>query len=215
MGERDKIAMRAAQEIKSGMIVNLGIGIPSLVANYIATNNQVFFHAENGILGISNAPKQGEEDENLCNAGGLPVTLKTGGSYFDSATAFMMIRKGKVDMTILGALQVSQTGDLANWIVPGKKVPGMGGGMELASKAKKVIVTMNHCDRNGTSKIVPICNLPLTAKACVSMIITEMAVFIIKEGRLILQEVFHPYTVEDIRKATSASFIVSDNLIFT
>ncbi len=211
-GVREKIAKRAAKEIQSGMMVNLGIGIPSLVPDYISYKDSVFFQAENGILGMSDVPLSGKEDANLCNAGGFPVTLRKGGSYFDSSLAFAMIRKGKIDVTILGALQVSEQGDLANWIVPGKKVPGMGGAMELAAKAKKVIVTMNHCDKNGVSKIVSTCSLPLTAKKCVSMIITEMAVFHLVDGQLILSEIFMPYTVEDIKGATAANFVTAADL---
>ena len=209
---RQQIAKRAAEEVHPRMIVNLGIGIPSLVPDFIEDKETIFFQAENGILGLSDKPQTGEEDENLCNAGGLPVTLRTGGCYFDSATAFAMIRKGKIDLTILGALQISQRGDLANWIVPGKRVPGMGGAMELASKAKRVIVTMNHYDKSGRSKIVKKCDLPLTAKACVSMIITEMAVFSIVEGELILMEYFYPFTIAHIQNATEASFTISEDV---
>ncbi|MGN1387067.1 MAG: 3-oxoacid CoA-transferase subunit B [Bacillus sp. (in: firmicutes)] len=209
---RQKIARRAAEEVHHRMIVNLGIGIPSLVPDFIEDKETIFFQAENGILGLSDKPEAGQEDENLCNAGGLPVTLRIGGCYFDSVEAFAMIRKGKIDLTILGALQVSPNGDLANWIVPGKKVPGMGGAMELAAKAKCVIVTMNHCDKNGRSKIVKQCDLPLTAKNCVSMIITEMAVFSVANGELTLMEHFHPFTIEDVRKATEANFAISENV---
>ena len=209
---RQQIAKRAAEEVHPRMIVNLGIGIPSLVPDFIEDKETIFFQVENGILGLSDKPQIGEEDENLCNAGGLPVTLRTGGCYFDSATAFAMIRKGKIDLTILGALQVSQRGDLANWIVPGKRVPGMGGAMELASKAKQVIVTMNHCDKSGRSKIVKKCDLPLTAKACVSMIVTEMAVFSIVEGELILMEYFYPFTIAHIQSVTEASFTISEDV---
>ena len=135
------------------------------------------FHAENGIVGIGNTPSLGSEDAHLCHAGGYPITIRTGASYCDSATAFGMIRRGHIDLTILGALQVSETGDLANWIIPGKKVPGMGGAMELAAKAKKVIVLMNHTDKKGRSKLVPNCSIPVTAHRCVQMIITEFRCF--------------------------------------
>ncbi len=211
---RMKIAVRAAQEIVPGKIVNLGIGIPSLIPNFVTSKEKVFFQAENGILGIAGTPESGQEDENLCNAGGFPITLREGGSYFDSAYAFSMIRKGKIDITVLGALQVSEKGDLANWIVPGKKVPGMGGAMELASCAKKVIVTMNHCNKNGSSKIVKCCDLPLTASGCVHMIITEMGVFRIVDEQLYLEEIFHPYSVTDIEMKTDATFNVSETLQF-
>lgn len=161
---RDKIAKRAAKEIQNGMIVNLGIGIPSLVPNHLPEDMHVMFHAENGIVGMGPTPNKGSEDENLCNAAGLPTSLITGASYFDSCTAFGIIRKGLLDLTILGSLQVSEHGDLANWIVPGKRVPGIGGAMDLAQKAKRVVVVMNHVDKYGNAKIVSECTLPLTSK---------------------------------------------------
>ncbi|UAC46945.1 3-oxoacid CoA-transferase subunit B [Bacillus aquiflavi] len=210
---RKQIARRAAKEITNGMVVNLGIGIPSLVPDYIPQNIKVMFHAENGILGIGPTPQKGKEDANLCNAGGFPITVMNGASYCDSSTAFGMIRRGKVDVTILGSLQVSKKGDLANWIVPGKKVPGMGGAMELAQKARKVIVVMNHVDKKGNPKIVDKCTLPLTSAACVHLIITEMAVFNVNrvEG-LILLEIFKPYTIEDVKKATECTFLIDRNV---
>src|SRR6478609_7621285 len=195
---RHRIAKRAAAEIKNGMIVNLGIGIPSLIPNYVPSTVHVMFHAENGILGLGSSPPLGEEDENVCNAAGYPTTTVQGASYCDSATAFAMIRKGYVDMTILGALEVSERGDLANWIVPGKRVAGIGGAMELAQKAKKVIVLMNHVNRNGESKVKKQCELPLTAVACVKLIITEMAVMEVTGQGLLLKEIMLPYTVEDV-----------------
>lgn len=209
---RNQMARRAAEEIHNGMVVNLGIGIPSLVPNHLPKETKVMFHAENGITGMGPSPVKGEEDENLCNAGGFPVTLSIGGSYCDSAIAFGMIRKGKVDITILGSLQVSQNGDLANWIVPGKKVPGMGGAMELAQKAKKVIVVMNHCDKNGNPKIVQKCALPLTSAKCVDLIITELAVFTVTPEGLMLTELFAPYSLENVVKQTSCEFKVSEKL---
>ena len=205
---RNRIAKRAAQEIKDGMIVNLGIGIPTLVANHIPSGIQVLFHAENGILGTGSSPQNGEEDENLCNAGGFPITVVPGSSYFDSATAFGMIRRGYLDITILGALEVSEKGDLANWIVPGKRVPGMGGAMELAQKAKKVIVLMNHVSKQGKSKILKHCSLPLTAKGCVKLIVTEMAVMEVTEEGLVLREVMSPFTVEEVISHTEAALIL-------
>ncbi|NMH70401.1 3-oxoacid CoA-transferase subunit B (plasmid) [Cytobacillus spongiae] len=208
-GVKDKLAKRAAMEVKEHMIVNLGIGIPSLVPNHLSPGFPVIFQSENGIIGIGPAPGKGCEDENLCNAGGFPVSLVKGGSYTDSSIAFAMIRRGKVDLTILGSLQVSEKGDLANWIIPGKKVPGMGGATELASKAEKVIVLMTHLDKKGGSKIVRECTLPLTARACVSMIITDRAVFTIEDGRLILREIFNPYTLQDIEETTEASYFLS------
>lgn len=201
---RNKIAKRAAKEINDGMIVNLGIGIPTLVADHLSSSIHVMFHAENGILGTGPKPEQGMEDANLCNAGGYPISTVKGASYFDSAMAFGIIRRGLLDVTILGALEVSETGDLANWIVPGKRVPGMGGAIELAQKAKKVIVLMNHVNRNGKSKILRECQLPLTAKACVNLIITDMAVIEVTKSGLILKEVMAPYQVNEVLKATAA-----------
>ncbi|MBB6444572.1 3-oxoacid CoA-transferase subunit B [Bacillus benzoevorans] len=210
--EREKMAKRAAAEIKPGMVVNLGIGIPSLVPNFLPLHVSVMFQAENGLVGIGPSPKNGEEDVNLCNAGGLPITIVPGASYSDSTVSFAMIRRGRVDMTILGALQVSEKGDLANWIVPGKKVPGMGGAMELAQKAKKVIVLMNHTDKHGHAKIVRNCTLPLTSRGCVDLIITEMAVFQVEKDGLILSELAEGCTLEAIKRVTACPFSVKDNL---
>jgi acetate CoA/acetoacetate CoA-transferase beta subunit len=207
---RNKIARRAAEEITNGMVVNLGIGIPSLVPNHLPEDMMVMFHAENGITGMGPSPEKGKEDENLCNAGGFPVTLNRGGSYCDSAISFGMIRRGRVDITILGSLQVSQEGDLANWIVPGKKVPGMGGAMELAQKARKVIVLMNHCDKAGNPKILRSCTLPLTSKACVDMIITELAVFKVTQEGLLLTELFPPYDLQEVINKTECEFTTCD-----
>jgi acetate CoA/acetoacetate CoA-transferase beta subunit len=201
---RERIARRAALEIEDGMIINLGIGIPTLVADFIPKEKRVMFHAENGILGTGPSPAKGEENPMLCNAGGFPVTLLKGASFFDSATAFAIIRRGLLDMTILGVLEVSQQGDIANWIVPGKRVPGMGGAMELAQKAKKVMVVTTHLDKNGRSKIVRECSLPLTARRAADMIITDMAVMEVREDGLYLKEVMHPYTVADVIGATEA-----------
>ncbi|AXN38104.1 3-oxoacid CoA-transferase subunit B [Peribacillus butanolivorans] len=202
---RNRIAKRAAKEIHDGLIVNLGIGIPTLVADHLPQDIHVLFHAENGVLGTGPSPNQGEEDPALCNAGGFPITSVMGASYFDSATAFGMIRRGYIDITILGALEVSETGDLANWIVPGKRVPGMGGAMELAQKAKKVIVLMNHVNKQGESKILKKCTLPLTARHSVDLIITEMAVMEVTKEGLVLKEVMAPYTVDDVITNTEAS----------
>ncbi|RXI96684.1 CoA transferase subunit B [Anaerobacillus alkaliphilus] len=209
---RERIAKRAAREITHGMTVNLGIGIPTLVADYLPDEMNVMFHAENGILGTGPSPKKGEEDGNLCNAGGFPITIVPGGSYFDSAVAFGIIRRGLVDVTILGALEVSEKGDLANWIVPGKKVPGMGGAIELAQKSKRVIVLMSHTNKNGSPKILKTCSLPLTAPTCVDLIITEMAVFEVSREGLLLIEVMKPYTVEDVKTATGADFSISEDV---
>lgn len=209
---RGRLAKRAAEEIHEGMLVNLGIGIPSLVPNYLPEHYSIMFHAENGIVGIGTTPKRGQEDAHLCHAGGYPVTVRKGASYCDSSIAFGMIRRGLVDVTILGALQVSATGDVANWIVPGKKVPGMGGAMDLAAKAKKVIVLMNHTDKNGKSKLLPSCTLPVTAKKCVDLIITDLGVFLVSETGLLLTDLFAPHTVAEIKQRTEALFVVAEPL---
>lgn len=209
---RNRMAKRAAEEIGPGMVVNLGIGIPSLVPNHLPSEMKVMFHAENGIVGMGESPEKGLEDENLCNAGGFPVSLVAGASYCDSATAFGMIRRGRVELTVLGSLQVSKKGDLANWIVPGKKIPGMGGAMELAQKVGRVVVLMNHTDRNGNSKIVDSCTLPLTAAECVDLVITDLCVFKVVNGSLVLTERFVPHTVADIAAKTSCDFSIAEEI---
>lgn len=206
MGDaRQIIAQRAAREISDGMIVNLGIGIPSLVPDYLDPSISVFFQAENGILGMGPTPKE-NTDGNLSNAAGYPVTLLTGGSYFDSAVAFGMIRRGCIDVSILGALQVSASGDLANWIVPGKRVPGVGGAMELAYGAKNLITLMTHTEKDGQPKIVEQCTLPITTYHCVKKIITDLAVFSIIGGKLRLDELMPGTTLEEVRAKTGTTF---------
>ncbi|SFS70317.1 3-oxoacid CoA-transferase subunit B [Paenibacillus sp. BC26] len=209
---RDRIARRAAREIKDGMVVNLGIGIPTRVADFIPEGIHVTFHAENGILGTGPTPAAGAEDGFLCNAGGYPVTLAIGASYCDSAIAFAMIRRGCIDMTVLGALEVSEQGDLANWIVPGKRTAGIGGAMELAQKAKRVVAVMNHVNRDGKSKIKKQCELPLTAQRCVDFIITEMAVMEVTDEGLVLKEVMSPFTIEDVISCTEATLLIPDKV---
>ncbi len=212
MGDaRQIIAQRAAQEIKDGMIVNLGIGIPSMVPDYLDVSIRVFFQAENGILGMGPTPTS-NADGNLSNAAGLPVTIVSGASYFDSAVAFGMIRRGCIDVSILGALQVSQHGDLANWIVPGKRVPGVGGAMELAYGAKSLIALMTHCEKDGRPKIMKKCTLPITTYHCVKHIITEMAVFLIHDDAMVLEEIMPGFSLTDIKNHTEADFIISANL---
>jgi acetate CoA/acetoacetate CoA-transferase beta subunit len=206
MGDaRQIIAQRAAREISDGMIVNLGIGIPSLVPDYLDPSLRVFFQAENGILGMGPTPKT-NADGNLSNAAGYPVSLLKGGSYFDSALAFGMIRRGCIDVSILGALQVSASGDLANWIVPGKRVPGVGGAMELAYGAKNLIALMTHCEKDGQPKIVEKCTLPITTYHCVKKIITELAVFSINKGQLILEELMPGASLGEVEGKTGARF---------
>ncbi|MBO8171327.1 MAG: CoA transferase subunit B [Bacillaceae bacterium] len=209
---RQIIARRAAQEIQHGMIVNLGIGIPTLVADYLSPDIQVMFHAENGILGSGPSPEAGQENPMLCNAGGFPVTVVPGASYFDSTVAFGIIRRGLLDMTILGALEVSEKGDLANWIVPGKRVPGMGGAIDLAQKSKKVIITTRHNNKDGSPKIVKSCSLPLTAPRCVDMVITEKAVLEVCEDGLLLKEVHQDFSVDEVKQATGAPLKVPDHV---
>lgn len=209
MGDARKIiAQRAAREVKDGMVVNLGIGIPSLVPDYLNKNINVFFQAENGILGMGPTPTSGA-DGNLSNAAGYPVTILPGASYFDSAMAFGMIRRGCIDLSILGALQVNQHGDLANWIVPGKRVPGVGGAMELAYGAKNLIALMTHCEKDGRPKIVTQCSLPITTYRCVKKIITDMAVFSIHDIGLYLDELMPGYMVSDVKNNTEADFLIS------
>jgi acetate CoA/acetoacetate CoA-transferase beta subunit len=209
--ERQIIAQRAAREVQDGMIVNLGIGIPSMVPDYLAPATRVFFQAENGILGMGPTPIS-DADGNLSNAAGLPVTIVPGASYFDSAMAFGMIRRGCIDVSILGALQVSERGDLANWIVPGKRVPGVGGAMELAYGAKNLIALMAHREKDGRPKIVKQCTLPVTAFACVKKIITELAVFSVHPDKLILDEIMPGSSLTEIRNYTEADFTVSPHL---
>ncbi|KZZ84261.1 3-oxoacid CoA-transferase subunit B [Bacillus sp. SJS] len=214
MGRETKlsIAKRAAQEVEKGMVLNLGIGIPSLVPNFLPMDFPVMIQAENGILGMGPEPPPGEEEWELCNAAGFPVTEGKGISYFDSAAAFGMIRSGCIDMTILGSLEVSSSGDLSNWIVPGKTIPGMGGAMELAQKARKVLVVMSHTDKHGRPKIVDQCSLPITAQKCVSRIITEMAVLDVTDSGLMLTEVMESFSVEEVIRKTGASLIISPEL---
>lgn len=209
--ERQIIAQRAAREVKDGMIVNLGIGIPSMVPDYLDASIRVFFQAENGILGMGPTPTS-NADGNLSNAAGLPVTIVPGASYFDSAIAFGMIRRGCIDVSILGALQVSESGDLANWIVPGKRVPGVGGAMELAYGAKNLIALMSHCEKDGRPKIVKECTLPITAFNCVKKIITEKAVFAVHHDALILEEIMPGSSLNEIKNHTEADFTVSPHL---
>lgn len=205
------IAKRVAKELKDGDVVNLGIGLPTLVANYIPPEYDVTFQSENGFVGIGPAPEKGKEDVDLINAGAQYVTVKPGSAFFDSATSFGIIRGGHVDATVLGALQVDEKGNLANWIIPGKMVPGMGGAMDLVSGAQKVIIAMQHTNK-GAPKILKQCILPLTAEKEVDLIITEMGVIEVQEKGLILKEINEKYTVEDVKEATEAPLIVSDDL---
>lgn len=208
---REIIATRVAKEFKDGDLVNLGIGLPTLVANYVPSDIDVTFQSENGFIGMGVAPTSGEEIENLTNAGSEPATIVKGAAFFDSATSFMIIRGGHLDCTVLGALQVDEKGNLANWMIPGKKIPGMGGAMDLVTGAKKVIIAMEHTAR-GAVKILKDCNLPLTAKGEVDLIITEMAVIEVTDKGLLLKEYNPIFTVEQIQEVTEANLIISDEL---
>ena len=208
---RELIVKRVARELKDGDVVNLGIGMPTLVANYIPENMDVTSQSENGFLGLGPAPEAGCEDEYIVNAGAQPVTIKSGGMFFDSATSFAIIRGGHVDVTVLGALQVDEEGNLANWMIPGKMVPGMGGAMDLVVGAKRVIVAMEHTAK-GAPKILKKCSLPLTASHQVNTIITEMGVMEVTAKGLELVEIAEGLTVEEVQAATEATLIVSANL---
>jgi acetate CoA/acetoacetate CoA-transferase beta subunit len=207
----DKICQRVAKEVQAGMLVNLGIGMPTGVANFLPANVKVFFQSENGIVGMGTRPPEGLEDEDLTDAGGSFVTAVPGAATIDSAMSFALIRGGHLDMTVLGGLQVDSKGRLANWMVPGKMVPGMGGAMDLVSGAKQVIIAMQHTAK-GVAKIVPECTLPLTSLRPVSLIVTEMAVIKPTEHGLLLLEVMDGFSVEDVVAATAASLMVPPDL---
>ena len=211
MDVRERIVKRIAKELKDGDIVNLGIGMPTKVANYIEEDVEVIFQSENGYIGMGGTPEAGKEDPDLINAGGMHVTVKKGAAFFDSATSFAIIRGGHVDATVLGALQVDQEGNLANWMIPGKMVPGMGGAMDLVVGAKKVIVAMEHTAK-GSPKILKQCKLPLTAEKEVDLIVTEMGVFQVTEQGLILKERAKEVTVEEIKEMTEAEFSIAEPL---
>ena len=208
---REQIAQRIAKELKDGQLVNLGIGLPTLVTNYIPEGVHVTFQSENGMVGMGAAPAECEGNACITNAGGQLSTILTGGAFFDSSMSFTLIRGGHVDMTVLGALEVDQEGNLANWIVPGKLVPGMGGAMDLVVGAKKVIVAMQHTAK-GTPKILKRCELPLTAKAQVNLIVTELGVMEVTDKGLVLIEIHKDTTVEEVKSLTQAELIISDNL---
>ncbi len=210
---RKRMVKRAVQEIKDGMNVNLGIGMPTLVANEIPDGVHVMLQSENGLLGIGPYPVEGTEDADLINAGKETITEVTGASYFDSAESFAMIRGGHIDLAILGGMEVSEQGDLANWMIPGKMVKGMGGAMDLVNGAKRIVVIMEHVNKHGESKVKKTCSLPLTGQKVVHRLITDLAVFDFDNGRMILTELQEGVTIEEVYEKTEAAFAVSQSVI--
>lgn len=209
---RDQIAMRVAQEIQDGYYVNLGIGIPTLVANYIPEGMEVMLQSENGLLGMGEFPTEETIDPDLINAGKQTVTAVTGAAYFSSAESFAMIRGGHVDLTVLGAFEVDQSGNIASWMIPGKLVKGMGGAMDLVAGAENIIVTMTHANKHGVSKILKECTLPLTGANCIKRVITELAFMEIKDGAFHLLERAPGVSVEEIQALTEADLIVNGDI---
>jgi len=210
---REEMAQRAAKELKDGYIINLGIGMPTMVANYIPKNINVMLQSENGILGMGPFPYSGEEDPDLINAGKETITVLERASYFSSAESFSMIRNKYIDLAILGAMQVSGSADIANWLIPGKMVKGMGGGMDLVAGAKRIIVIMDHCTKSNKPKILNKCTLPLTGRNCVDLIITNLGVFKFKkEGGLHLIEIVENINIEYIKKYTECEFTIDNEI---
>lgn len=211
--DKNGIAKRISQELQDGFYVNLGIGIPTLVANHVPEGLNVEFQSENGVLGMGQFPLEGEEDADLINAGKQTITVEKGASFFDSATSFAMIRGQHVQLTVLGAMEVSENGDIANWKIPGKMVKGMGGAMDLVASAENIIVAMQHTNRAGVSKLLSDCSLPLTGVACVKKIVTDLAVLEIHpEGGFILRELAPGVTIEEVKSKTEGKLIVPDDV---
>ncbi len=205
------IAKRVAKMLHDGDVVNLGIGLPTMVSNYLPAGANIFLQSENGFIGLGPVPEEGKEDKRITNAGGQCVTILPGGAFFDSSTSFGIIRGGHVDMTVLGALQVDEKGNLANWMIPGKMVPGMGGAMDLVTGAKKVTIAMEHTAK-GAKKILKECTLPLTAAAQVDYIVTEMGLMEVTKEGIVLKEINPEYTVDQVQEATEAKLIIPDDL---
>jgi len=210
---RNLIALRVAQELKTGDLVNLGIGMPTLVAGFVDPEKHVVFQSENGMVGIADSPAEGEEDWELTDAGGSAKTANEGAAYFDSCLSFSLIRGGHVDATVLGAMEVDRHGNLANYMIPNKLVAGMGGAMDLVSGAKKVIIMMEHCSKHGDSKILDNCSLPLTAKGQVNLIITDLAVIEVVENGLLLKEVAPHSSIKEVIEKTATELIIPENVI--
>ncbi|MCG8471347.1 MAG: 3-oxoacid CoA-transferase subunit B [Desulfobacterales bacterium] len=214
MNKREMIVKRIAKEFKDGDVVNLGIGMPTMVADHVPEDVEIFLQSENGFIGIGPAPAPGEEDPDLINAGNKPVTVKPGGCFFDSATSFGIIRGGHVDATVLGTLEVDQEGNIANYIIPGKMVPGMGGAMDLCTGAKRVIIATDHVNKNGSSKILKRCRLPLTAAKQADLIVTEMAVMEVTPEGLKLKEIAPGLTVDEVVEKTEAELLIEGEVPF-
>jgi len=212
MLDKHGIAKRIAKELKNGYYVNLGIGIPTLVANYIPEGVEVVLQSENGLLGMGPFPIAGSEDADLINAGKQTITTVDGSSFFDSAMSFGMIRAGKVDLTVLGAMEVSDSGDIANWKIPGKMVKGMGGAMDLVASAKNIIVAMQHVNKAGESKLLPECTLPITGLKCVKKIVTELGFFELTEEGFVLKEYAPGVSIEEIKAATAGRLVIADDV---